>query len=344
MSSLKKTNKRKFGIFLLSCVLMISVSCIMLIASEFFVRWYYQDILSSAAGANYFHLKSWPKFAKERNALRLRGKHFDIFNNRTLRVAVLGDSLAYGQGVYPYDKRFPEMAYTIFKEKYPDHDIEIVNLGICGHNLMEHNRYIKNFVLAIKPDFVLYQWYPNDMSSSSDFGIFIPPPLIPNKKWHKKLNEESILYFLVQRIWKNIRIKTGLQRDYSDYLVEKFRKPENKHAIEARNQLNKLLDQLKVANIAHGIVLFPSFATPMKDYKLGFLHDIVLDTCQDRKINCLDLRETYSKYDNNIKELWANTFDPHPSKLAHKLAAEEIINSYENKWVDMATSYPKNPK
>ncbi|MCX5871537.1 MAG: hypothetical protein NTY00_13125 [Deltaproteobacteria bacterium] len=336
----KKSIKSQFAVSIVSFVILLCTVIALTVASEAFLRWHYSDILSTASGRTYFSNRSWPKFVAEQNSFKLRGKPFDVVkNNHVMRVVVLGDSFAYGQGVWPYEKRFPEQALEIFKKRHPGLDIEIINTGIAGQDLIQHNQYLANFVLALKPDFVLYQWFINDMNTDyDDLSLFIASPLIPNAKWHKTLMEESVLYFLLQRTWGQIRTQLGLQKNANEYLIGKFSDPKSKPSLAANEQLNKLMNRLEQENIPYGIVLFPSFDTKMSAYQLGFLHKQVLDVCKEHDIGCLDLRQAYSKYDGQIQDLWANIFDHHPSALAHRVAAEEIVDFYGDEWAKMATA------
>ncbi len=336
---MKKKNFFKRIIILVGEIfILLSVTTVMLLSSEIFIRWYYKDVLSSSHGRTYFHNRSWPIFAKERNALGLRGRHFDINSRHALRVVVLGDSLAYGQGVYPYDQRFPEQAAKIFQKIHPDLDVEFINVGIAGHDLPQHNKYLANFVVKLKPDYVLYQWYINDMDIFHNLAAFTSPPLISNRKIHTYMSSNSVLYFLLQKTWCQFRIKTGLQNNYTEYLVKKFNNPDNKHSLTAKKYLKVLLDRLKKEQIAHGIVLFPSFSNKISEYKLGFMHQQVQKVCEDYHIKCLDLREVYTNYDDDITRLWANVFDRHPSALAHSIAAKEIVSFFGDEWATMTSN------
>lgn len=329
-----KTFKSRLAYLTVTSFILISFLVALIFASEYCLRWYYRDVLSSSHGKNYFYLKSNNKFYKEKNALGTRGKYFEITSNHALRVAVLGDSLAYGQGVWPYTKRFPEQTLKLFQEKYPNLDLEIINLGVPGLNLPQYIRHVSTFVKALKPDFVLYQWYTNDMDSEMEVQVYRAPPLISNQKLHIFLTENSVLYFLIEQAWSQLRIRQGKQMNYTEYLSSKFKDPASKDSIAARKLLNKLLDILDKEEIKHGIVLFPSFAYKMKDYPLDFLHNQVLDVCEERNLPCLDLRNAYSKHDEPLKGLWANTFDAHPGELAHKVAAEEIFIFFGQEWAD----------
>lgn len=343
MSAYHRTRMSRIGIFLAECLLFLTVTAAMIIASEFFLRWYYRDILTSATGIDYFYNHSYRKFAKEKNALGIRGKHFDLIGKHALRVVVMGDSFTYGQGVYPYDKRFPEQAAVLFSKKYPGVDVEFVNVGVCGADLPQYNKNILNFITALHPDFVLYQWFINDMDAAPDF--IHTPHMIANQKLHHFLTENSVLYFVLQRGWKQLRTTLGQKQTYHEYLAEKFADSESAPSLAARKALNMLLEQLDSKNIAHGIVLFPDFSSRQSEYKLAFLHEQVLKVCKDRQVDCLDLRDAYSKYDGNIQSLWANIFDHHPSALAHRVAAEKIVDFFGEIWKKMTLRrYSPNDK
>ena len=220
-----KTLKSRLAYLTVVSVILLGSLISIVLASEFFLRWYYRDVLSSAYGRTYFYLRSGGKFYSEKNALGVRGKHFDIQNNHALRVVVLGDSLAYGQGVWPYNKRFPEQTQKIFQEKYPGRDLEIINLGVPGMDLVNYQKYLTNFVFELKPDYVLYQWYTNDMNYKVDLKAFMAPPLISNKNLNKFLTENSVIYFLLQRARNQLRTWQGKQVNYTDYLKSKLIDP-----------------------------------------------------------------------------------------------------------------------
>lgn len=341
----KRSIKSKFALSIASLVIFLCVVLALTMASEAFLRWHYSDVLSTASGRTYFSNRSWPKFVAEQKVLGLRGKAFEVAKkDRVLRIVVLGDSFAYGQGVLPYDKRFPEQALALFQERYPGLEVEMINTGIAGQDLIQHNRYLTSSVLALKPDFVLYQWYVNDMNTTyDDLSVLITPPLIANAKWHKMLTEKSVLYFLLQRTWGQIRTQLGWQRNVNEYFIAKFSDPQSSQSLAANEQLNKLLNRLQEEKIPHGIVLFPSLDTQMSGYQLGFLHQQVLGVCKEHEIGCLDLRQAYGKYDDQVKELWANIFDHHPSALAHRVAAEEIVDFFGAEWAKMAASRATEP-
>lgn len=314
-----------------SLLLVLVVIALLAVLFEFSVRWLYRDILSTSHGRDYFYYKSYPLLRTERNNIRLRGKDIEARSGGTYRIAVLGDSLTWGQGIFPYTDRFPELAEKMFRQRYPGTDIEVINLGVQGSNLKEHLRFLP-FVLELDPDFVLYQWYVNDMEKNVDVRQFHAFTLIPDFRWHIYCADHFVTYILLHRAWNQLRTALGLQKSYSAYLVDKLHDPESPASVWAQTALRELISTLRREGIATGIVLFPQCRSGMSDYQLGFLHERVLRECEQQRISCLDLRQAYSAFDGRMEELRASSLDAHPSKIAHRIAAERIVEIFGPEW------------
>ena len=304
-------------------------SGLLVLAAELSVRFYYRDVLSTADGTSYFSLKNQHLFAAEENGFRLRGKQFKEIADERYRLLVSGDSFTWGQGVYPAEKRFTDRLDVLLSTPRHDPGIEVVNVGICGFNLPNHYKFL-HFIDAVHPDYVLYQWFINDMTIHPDYAQYKVSHLIKNKMIHTFLWKHSALYYLLQRGYGSLQRKNGTKKTYEQYLQDSMSDPASKLTIDAKTLLEKLIDHYKKKNTDFGIVLFPTFVGPMDSYSMDFLHDQVLDVCREKDIQCLDLREAYRTFDN--KSLWANVFDPHPGILAHKIAADEIYKAFGPYW------------
>jgi hypothetical protein len=306
----------------------------LLFGTEFFVRIFFHDVLSTADGTSYFSLKNQRLFEKERNGFGFRGKEFKETPDDRYRIVVLGDSFTYGQGVYPAKYRFTEQIESTLNKQQKGKGIEIVNVGICGFNLPNHYKFL-HFIDAIQPDYVLYQWYINDMSIRPDVGEYKASHLVKNREVHTWLWKHSALYYLMQRGYGSLQRSKGEKKTYQQYMFDNHKNPSGKAAMDARELLGKYIDHYKNTNTDFGMVLFPSFAAPMNNYILDFLHEQVLDVCKEKNVECLDLREAYRNVEDNTK-LWANVFDPHPGVLAHKIAADAIYSFFGTHWKDAA--------
>jgi len=326
--------RRKNSLFALrvaSVLFVFFLIVLLFISFEFYARWHYRNVLSTSHGRDYFYYKSYPLFHAEKNNIRFRGKDIHARTENTYRIVVLGDSLAWGQGVYPYSSRFPELTEKLFEERYPETDIEVINLGVPGSNLNEHIHFLP-FVLLFDPDFVLYQWYVNDMEKFVNILAFQTVTLIPNFKWHTYCMNHCVTYILLFRAWNQLRTSLGLQQSYTRYLVDKLHDPKCKSSICAQMALHKLISTIQKKGVAAGIVLFPQCRSKMSQYELAFLHERVLQECDRDNIPCLDLREAFSAFDGNMQVLRASSLDGHPSKTAHRIAAEQIVNTFGPVW------------
>ncbi len=314
-------------------VFLVLFTLAMVLGIEGFLRFYYRGVLSTADGTSYFSLKNHHLFAKEQNAWQLRGKHFHQLPDERYRLVVSGDSFTWGQGVYPGKNRFTERIDSFLNTPDNSSDIEVVNVGICGFNLPNHFKFL-HFIDAIQPDYVLYQWFINDMVLRPDYLQYKSAHLISNRVVHTWLWQHSALYYLLQRGYGSMQRKDGSKKSYTQYLIDDMSDAEGKQALKARDLLGRFIDHHKNNDTAFGIVLFPSFYGPTDQYKLGFLHEQVLEVCVEKQIDCLDLRDEYSGVE--YKKLWANVFDPHPSALAHEIAAEAIYDFWGSTWKEAA--------
>lgn len=313
------------------CFFLLAMPLLLLAAFEFSARWYFRDVLSTSHGRDYFYQKNKHLFKAEKNGFGLRGREIRERSGRTYRVVVLGDSFAWGQGIYPYTNRFSELAEKLFKDRYTGADFEVINVAAPGMNLGAYLKYLP-FVINLDPDFVLYQWYVNDMEEFVDVPAFHAETLIPDKGWHLALMNRSVTYILLFRAWNQARTALGLQKPYSSYLLAKMQDPDSEASRWADNSLHELISTLQGRNIATGIVLFPENRSDMGGYELAFLHDRVLAECRRDGLTCLDLRSAYAAYDGRRAELQANPLDGHPSKVAHRLAAERIVETFGPAW------------
>ncbi|MEO7328838.1 MAG: SGNH/GDSL hydrolase family protein, partial [Minicystis sp.] len=82
----------------------------------------------------------------------------------TLRVALVGDSFVFGYGVEEPETLSAQLA-TQLARRWPERRIEVLNLGIGGHNLVSHVQTVEVAEEALDADVVvLCLTLPNDLS------------------------------------------------------------------------------------------------------------------------------------------------------------------------------------
>ena len=302
-----------------------------LVIAEFGFRFLTRDVLSTAARSSYFYNRSYKLFANELNSHKFRGKDFQWSADRKCRIVVMGDSITYGQGVYPHTLRYTELAEQRLNAAYPDTAFEVINLGICGQNVPDHIRFL-HFVRQLHPDFILYQWFINDMDFMSSPADMMPPRLVKSRYADEELNNHSALYFLVQKGWQQLCVKNGRVKSYDRHIVDLLGDESAPAARTANTRLSELIDGIKAIGKPGAVVLFPHAAFPIDRHPFAFMHERVARICRQMDIPCLDLRQDYAPYDNRLPALWANKYDPHPGPLAQDIAAKSIISRFGAIW------------
>ena len=77
----------------------------------------------------------------------------------TLRVVLLGDSVAYGSGL-PTSRVFPQQAEVLLADAAAP--VEILNLSIYGYDVEQIAATARSKAWALDPDLVVYAWFTND--------------------------------------------------------------------------------------------------------------------------------------------------------------------------------------
>jgi len=119
---------------------------------------------------------------------------------------------------------------------------------------------------------------------------------------------------------------------YEQYMVNRFSDPDNEYSRAATEALNSFFDTCMSHEIPVGVVLFPQLLENLDtDYPYDFLHDRTLATCQQRHLECVDLRSAYAPH-KPAKGLWANRLDSHPGPEANRIAADQILAVFSDRW------------
>ncbi len=241
------------------------------------------------------------------------------------RIAVVGDSFTWGQGVEERD-RFSNLIERALGAGY-----EVFNFGRPGDNMPEHLEVLTR-ALAIQPDFVLLQLYINDWETAS-MERPRPKPLLPDA-WNRALESRSIVYDLLRNQWDTLQEKIGITDSYAAYMARNLRDRQSPNAKLAYGQLAEFFDRARAASVGVGAVLFPapdSLGPFGRDYPFRYLHEGTAQLCADKQVPCLDLLPLYSRIEDP-RTLWVSQFDAHPNALSNKLAADAILEAFGSVW------------
>lgn len=306
-------------------ILLMITLAISAIGAEYATRWVFRDVTTSTDNAAFF-TRRWLRTGPSRfNGAGYRGPAFSGTKPPGVyRIAVVGDSFTWGNGIKQED-RFTDL----MQARLPG-SIEVLNFGEPGANTPEHEKRVAEVLQSVHPDFVLFQWYVNDVEDDDSAGRPAFRPLVP--PMHNWLNERSALYNVANIKWGETQVRLGWARSYVDYINDRFLDPHGQSAQADDNFLRTLIGHAEKAGVPIGMVLFPDTAAPITDsYPFGYLHDRVLATCAEHGMTCVDLRQDFAQVKDH-RQLWASRFDHHASARANAIAAERILATFAAKW------------
>ncbi|MFC1877895.1 SGNH/GDSL hydrolase family protein [Thermodesulfobacteriota bacterium] len=311
-------------------VSVIAVTVILLtMIGEFSARFAFRDIMSTNDNSSYFCIRGYKKDI-HLNSLGYREKEFEIIKpTNRYRIAVIGDSFTFGQGIQVTD-RFSNVLEKSLNDRTDK--FEVLNFGVPGSESVDHLRTLKNTVLGLHPDFILLQWFINDFEGHDKEDRPHSLPLIPGIWLRKRLHEHSVLYFLANKQWQQIQLKIGMTGNYIDYMKERFGNADNEDVQDGLSLLKSMIQICRDRNVEFGIVLFPILHDALnEDYPFAYLHRYVIDVCLQENVPFLDLREVFSRIENS-QSLWVNPLDSHPGKQANLIAATAISDLFSPHW------------
>jgi hypothetical protein len=185
-------------------ILLLLTLAISAFAAEYATRIVFRDVTTSSDNGGFFSRRWYRTDPVHENAAGFRGREFTAAKPPGVyRIAVVGDSFTYGNGVRQQD-RYSDL----LQARLPSH-IEVLNFGTAGANTPEHLATVSKLLPEVHPDFVLLQWYVNDVEDDDSAGRPRSSPLMPIRAWHNWLNDHSALYTIANMQWAETQVALG---------------------------------------------------------------------------------------------------------------------------------------
>jgi lysophospholipase L1-like esterase len=107
-----------------------------------------------------------------------------------------------------------------------------------------------------------------------------------------------------------------LTRHYADVYRE-----DQPGFVEMKASLRKLADYAKANHIRIYLAMTPDVHN-LKQYQLGFIHDLVKRIAEEDGYQYIDLLPAFGGL--SPEQVWAMPGDPHPNALGHELMAKAV--------------------
>lgn len=324
---------RRYGLARTAVVVFaIVLACAAAAAGEVGVRYRFRNVHSSGIVGDYFgwHATMPPL---QINTLGFREREIPPKSRDRYRIAVVGDSFTWGQGIDASARYSNLIQDDLGKDSF-----EVFNFGISGTDMPEHIALLPK-VLATSPDFILLQLYFNDFEMP---GMVRPSPypLLPSDL-DRALERSSVTYTLLNVQWARLQEAMGIVETRAHWEARNLQDPNSPYSRQGFGMLSDFIDQSLRAKVGVGIVFFP-FPDHMgqggSEYPYRYLDDRVADMCKAKGIPCLDLLQVFSTTFKDPRVMWVSPFDAHPNELANRRAAYEIMARFGSIWHGGASS------
>lgn len=300
-----------------------------LVAMEFATRWVFRDVTTTSDDRGYFSQQWLRSGVVVRNKDGFRERPIAAKTPGTFRIAVVGDSFTFGNGIAAGD-RYSAVMQRMLPERF-----EVLNFGVPGNNTIEHGGLIASRLGAFAPDFILVQWFVNDVEFDEKSRPMVDR-LVASAGVHEMLLHQSASYTLLNSWWTRRQVFGQTSASYATYMSSRFGDPQADAVRREREAMRALAGAARGLHVPLGVVLFPDTGYDLgAGYPFEFLHQRVIDFCAEQQLTCVDLRPDFAAVKDR-RSLWANRLDPHPSAAANALAALRILKTFEPAWLEAA--------
>lgn len=244
-----------------------------------------------------------------------RGPSLGVKRSGVPRIAVLGDSIAFGYWVAEKDA-FPAQLGALMGPR-----VEVLNLGVPGYNLDQEVENLRLRVDALEPDLVVFAFCLNDLDGLLSFEYGLTQKRREARSGPRRLLE-SLLAYSRFAAWIEYRLT---ERDARSRFAE-ARNPFGGELYEVTPEaldahldagFNTVAATLEPRGIKAVIAVFPILGNRFENYPYRDLHARVMQAATRAGLLSVDLLPCFETYP--YREVRVDVV--HPNPLGHRIAA-----------------------
>jgi len=260
------------------------------------------------------------------NAEGLRGPETTVEKPTGVRrVAVLGDSIAFGYWVAEADAFPRQLEIMLNQAGGVDGRIEVLDFGVPGYNLDQEIETLRARALAFSPDLVVVAFCLNDLEGifSYELGL-VQDRAARGGSWAGRLREallgRSLLFSWVEYRLSELEARRRFVRARNPIGGPLYAEAVDQQKAALEGKLELLRSLLATRGIHGMLVVFPVLGGPFERYPHRELHRAVVEAAEGAGLAAVDLLDCYSAY--GFRALRVDVV--HPSPLGHRVAAHAI--------------------
>jgi lysophospholipase L1-like esterase len=234
------------------------------------------------------------------------------------RIAVLGDSVAFGYGLKD-EQSFPRVLETMLNRE-GEHRVEIINFAVCGYGLEAYAEVYRTKVRAFDPDLVLLGYVLNDPAPTAIVFEAIAAQLKQEATLRRIATYSQFAAWVMDTYSKAIDRRRSTQMFNDGYF-----KPEYREVID--REVRTLSSLTEADGIPLVIFIFPYFHD-MTSYPLESVHGVLHEILRTAGLRFHDLLEDYRGRDAIALRLEDGDYT-HPNAEGQRIAAEAMARYLE---------------
>ena len=251
------------------------------------------------------------------------------------RLAVLGDSFTFGPEMQ-FDDTFPKRIERFLNLNQAELRAEVLNLGMSGYSTAHEAQFVSQVLSRYHPDMLLLQITLNDLEKLPYREAKRPlkTAIVKLKQLRARVKSSRLLSFILQRVINEVS-----QREFLSYYRDAFGAANNRALFE--HSLAELKAACERNGTTFAAVVFPLFDLSLgRDYPFKEYHQYIADALARLGIAKLDLLQRFRHMDAGRLQL-APGRDMHPNEIAHRIAAEAIMQWFHREKFIAPELFPK---
>jgi lysophospholipase L1-like esterase len=243
----------------------------------------------------------------------------------TARVAVLGDSIAFGYWVAEEDG-FPRQLESMLNEVQGARGhVEVLDFAVPGYNLDQEIETLRTKALRFSPDVVVVAFCLNDLEGIFSYELGLVQDRAERRRSFIGRLREALLSHSILMSWIEYRLSElearrafARARNPTSGPLYDQAVSQQKAALAGRFAVLQAI--LSAHRIRGMVVVFPVLGGRFERYPHRELHRAVTGAATEAGLAAVDLLPCYSAYD--FRALRVDVV--HPSPLGHRVAAHVV--------------------
>jgi len=278
----------------------------------------YRKVESEGSASDYY----WHGVlhARDDNAMR-RSASFPTRRDGVARAVVVGDSLTYGVGIAE-EATYSRVLETLWGD---GGDVEVLNLGVNGHQSEDILEVIREFVPRLEPDVVIYGVSHNDLLPSGlnqrpddSYAMPLPPAI------ERFFSERSRVVRVVETAYDKTLLALGLRTGFYDQILD------NSHAYQARFAADvKAMNEFVVNSGLPPVIVLVLDQHPQSDSKGHQLTRVLELRLREAGMDVISTEQYYAVFDG--ERFRVSKWEGHPNEVANIIWATMLADHLVDK-------------